>query len=282
MPELPEVETVRRSLESELTGRSIRAIRVTDFPGVLGPSTVEEAEARLVGRVIAGISRRGKYLIIDLDDETGVIVHLRMTGVLTLESRTAPPARFHRLTAELDDGRELRFADQRKFGRVLPAGRDEINALDARLGPEPLSRDFTPESLLALLRKRTAPIKSLLLDQHAIAGLGNIYVDEALFRARIHPRTSAAAVTSAEAESLHDAIVRVLLAGIEHRGTSFDSFRDAYGMRGENQHQLVVYGRGNRGLPCVDCGAPLERIIISGRGTSFCAACQPLRQTREE
>lgn len=276
MPELPEVETVRRGLEPALIGRTIRTVTLTDFPGVLGELSFEIASARLVDRPIAGVRRRGKFLIIPFEDGDGIIAHLRMTGVLTLEEAATPPPRFHRLSLTLDDGRELRFADQRKFGRVEPAFSTEIEWLDDRLGPEPLDDAFTPERMAARLRGRTAPIKSLLLDQRIVAGLGNIYVDEALYLAGIHPRQPGGSLIDDQVSALHLYIVEVLRAGIEHRGVSFSSFRDVYGQSGENQRHLVVYGQGNRGTPCIRCGTPLERIVISNRGTSFCPVCQSL------
>jgi len=276
MPELPEVETVRRGLLPEITGRTIQSVEPIDFPGVLGEYSVDEATARLAGRVITGLDRRGKYLVFALDDDAGLIVHLRMTGVLMLEARTSPAPRFHRLTIGLDGERDLRFADQRKFGRVIPASREALIGLDLKLGPEPLSDAFTADTLYASIHRRKAPIKSVLLDQGVVAGLGNIYVDEALFRAGIHPAALGASLGPEQAAGLHAAIQDVLRSGIEHRGTSFSSFRDAYGGKGANQHQLAVYGRGRSGLPCVRCGTPLMRIVLAGRGTSFCPTCQPM------
>lgn len=274
MPELPEVETVRTGLLPAVTGRTIEFVQAVDFPGVFGDVALEVASARLVGRAITGITRRGKYLIFGLDDGAGLIVHLRMTGVLTLEARSQPPPRFHRLSIGLNGGDELRFADQRKFGRAIPASRETIEALDQKLGPEPLADTYTSVSLGEGLRGRTAPIKSLLLNQEIVAGLGNIYVDEALFRAGIHPARSAAMLSCDEIAALHTAIRDVLLAGIELRGTSFSSFRDAYGGKGANQDQLAVYGRGKAGLPCLTCGTPLVRIVLAGRGTCYCPSCQ--------
>lgn len=274
MPELPEVETVRTGLLPAVTGRTVTYVQTVDFPGVLGDLPIDVASARLVGRTITGITRRGKYLIFELDDGAGLIVHLRMTGVLTLEARAQPAPRFHRLSIGLNGADELRFADQRKFGRVIPASPETIEALDRKLGPEPLADRFTPLALGDALRGRTAPIKSLLLNQEIIAGLGNIYVDEALFRAGIHPATSAAALSSEQIATLHAAVRDVLIAGIRYRGTSFSSFRDAYGGKGANQDQLAVYGRGKAGLPCYVCGTPLVRIVLAGRGTCYCPSCQ--------
>lgn len=203
-----------------------------------------------------------------------MIVHLRMTGLLTIQPRPAPLERFQRLSIELDNGTDLRFSDQRKFGRVTLASPDDIAALMVKLGPEPLTETFDGAALFELIHRRNAPIKSVLLDQHTIAGLGNIYVDEALFHARIHPLRHGSSISRDEAIVLAEAIRRVLTVGLEQRGTSFSSFRDVYGEKGSNQEQLVVYGRGGGQLPCVRCGNPLARITIAGRGTSFCPACQ--------
>lgn len=276
MPELPEVETVRLGLEPHLIGRRIERITPSDFPGVMGGLQIEIASAMLADRPFTGTRRRGKYLLFDLDDSESLIVHLRMTGVLTLQQRTDPPERFQRLSLELDNGMDLRFSDQRKFGRVTIASSDDVLALFTRLGPEPLSTEFDGAVLHHLLTRRTAPIKAVLLDQHTIAGLGNIYVDEALFHARIHPSRTANTLTVDESELLASKIRAVLQVGLDHRGTSFSSFRDVYGEKGANQDQLVVYGRGAAGFPCVRCGTPLQRITIAGRGTSFCPECQIL------
>jgi formamidopyrimidine-DNA glycosylase len=276
MPELPEVETVRLGLDPHLTGRHIERVTPGDFPGVMNGLDIELASRLLSGRPFTGTRRRGKYLLFDLDESETIIIHLRMTGVLTLVKRNDPPERFQRLSIELDNGTDLRFSDQRKFGRVTLASADEIDALMKKLGPEPLSPEFTAEVLRGLLAKRTAPIKSVLLDQHTIAGLGNIYVDEALFHAQIHPARIASTLSLAEINLLTEQIKQVLQVGLDHRGTSFSSFRDVYGEKGSNQDQLVVYGRGASGFPCARCGAPLQRIIISGRGTSFCPECQRL------
>jgi formamidopyrimidine-DNA glycosylase len=276
MPELPEVETVRLGLDPHLVGRRIERITPSDFPGVMGGIDIGLASTLLAGRPFTGTRRRGKYLLFDLDDGDALIVHLRMTGVLTLQQRTDPPERFQRLSIELDNGRDLRYSDQRKFGRVTMASPDDISALMIKLGPEPLSSEFDGAILQSLLAKRTAPIKSVLLDQHTIAGLGNIYVDEALFHARIHPSRIANSLNAEEIELLAAKVREVLEVGLHHRGTSFSSFRDVYGEKGSNQNQLVVYGRGAGGLPCARCGTPLQRIVVTGRGTSFCPACQRL------
>jgi formamidopyrimidine-DNA glycosylase len=273
MPELPEVETSRRTLEPLVVGRRIVGLRVGDFPGVLGGDDPVEVAARLAGSTIERVRRRGKYLLFDLDDDTTIEGHLRMTGQLVVQPAGAPPLRFEHLAIVLDDGQEIRFADQRKFGRVrhLPDG--EADRLDARLGPEPLSRAFTAARLATALARRPGKIKSVLLDQRLVAGLGNIYVDEALYLARIHPERAANSLTEAEIRRLHRAIRAVLRAGIVRRGTSFSSYRDATGAAGENQRFLNVYGR-SRGGRCPRCGGEIARIVVGGRGTHFCPTCQ--------
>lgn len=276
MPELPEVETVRLGLLDRVVGRAITDLSVGAFPGVVGPLGVDATRARVVGHRIDGIRRRGKYLFFELGDDTFVMVHLRMTGVLQITSRTAPPLRFQHLTLELDSGIDLRFGDQRKFGRVLHMMPEEFEILDGAIGPEPLGTDFTPDRLASRLMGRSAKLKSTLLDQRRVAGLGNIYVDEALFRAGLHPERPAGSLTSAETAHLHREIQAVLREGLMHHGTSFSTFSDAYGGSGSNQHNLRVYGRGRRGDPCVRCANPLALLIVGGRSTHYCPRCQQL------
>jgi len=273
MPELPEVETVRRSLLTPVVGRGIVGLRPAGFAEIMGPEGVDAVRPRLLGRQIVDVRRRAKYLLIDLDDGTTLLVHLRMTGRLEVARRDAPPLRFEHLAIELDDGRDLRFADQRKFGRVLHVLPDDLRRLGGRLGPEPLTRSFTAERLAGSLGRRPGKLKSVLLDQKLIAGLGNIYVDEALFRARLHPERAANSLSPDEVRRLHRAIRAVLREGLLHRGTTFSSFQDAAGERGENQANLRVYGLGNKGH-CPRCGGPLAKTVVGGRGTHFCPRCQ--------
>jgi formamidopyrimidine-DNA glycosylase len=276
MPELPEVETVRRSLLDRVVDRRIVGLRVGTFAGVVGDEGVETVAARVVGRSIGDVRRRAKYLFLDLDDGTSLMVHLRMTGRLAVVPRAEPPLRFEHLAIELDDGHDLRFADQRKFGRVMHLLPVDVDRLEARLGPEPLARGFTTARLAALLARRPGKLKSVLLDQRLIAGLGNIYVDEALFRARLHPERTADSLTGTEARRLHRAIRAVLRQALTARGTTFSSFQDAAGEAGENRRNLRVYGRGGSGH-CLRCGRPLARIVVGGRGTHLCVYCQPRR-----
>jgi len=272
MPELPEVETVRRTLEDLLIGRVVTALRAGEFVGVLGGPLPEEVAARLVGRRFTRLRRRAKYLLLDLDDGTALVVHLRMTGRLGVVPAETPPLRFEHLAIALDDGNELRFADQRKFGRVLHVTGEELRRLDRRFGPEPLGSGFTARRLGAALARRPGKLKSVLLNQEFLAGLGNIYVDEALFRARLHPERPANGLSLPETRRLHRAVRTVLREGVERRGTTFSSFQDATGREGDNQHNLRVYGRA--GQPCVRCRYPLAKLVVGGRTTAYCPRCQ--------
>lgn len=287
MPELPEVETVRRSLEPLIVGRRIAGIRGGTFPDIMGPDGLQRSD-RLIGRQIVGLDRRGKYLIADLDDRSVLLVHLRMTGQLVIADPAEPPLRFQHLALALarssdqsSHGQrptiELRFADQRKFGRVLHIDAPSVPGLFRHLGPEPLAPDFTAVTLSDAVHGRRAPIKNVLLDQRRIAGLGNIYVDEALFRAGIHPLRPAGLLTSSDLAKLHEAIQTVLIEALDRRGTTFSSFLDGYGRRGENGSNLRVYGRGRMKAPCPTCGTPLESLRLGGRSSSYCPICQPIR-----
>ncbi len=274
MPELPEVETVRRSLIDKIVGQQVRALHVGDFPGVLADDRAEDVQARLAGRTVRGVRRRAKYLIIDLDDDTAIVVHLRMTGRLSALPHDEPLLRFERLAIEFANGLDLRFSDQRKFGRVIHVHGDDLDRLEQRLGREPLERGFSAAWLEERLRRRTGKIKSVLLDQGLIGGLGNIYADESLFRAGIHPERRAVTLTAEEVRRLHRAVRGVLRAAVDGRGTTFSSFEDAEGNRGGYGGRLLVYGRGGK-APCPRCGSLLERAVVGGRGTSFCPGCQP-------
>jgi formamidopyrimidine-DNA glycosylase len=276
MPELPEVETVRRSLVDRLVGRRIVDLRVGDFPAIVGPLGVAATRALLTQRLIVGLERRGKYLLVPLDDGTYLAVHLRMTGQLRLVCHDDSPLRFERLAMVLDDGRELRFCDQRKFGRVVHYSPEEKSSLDRSLGPEPLSAEFTTSVLVERLGGRSGRLKPILLDQAVIAGLGNIYVDEALFRARLHPERPARTLSPPEIAELWTAIRAVLSEALDNRGTTLSDFQDGDGQRGANQHNLSVYGRGRRGEPCLRCGSPLACIVVGGRSSHYCPSCQPL------
>ena len=275
MPELPEVETVRQSLLPRIVGREIVGLHVGEFAGVVGELGVDATRARLLGRRFVDVRRRGKYLFFDLDDGMTLLIHLRMTGRLQFAERDDPPLRFEHLAIELSDGSDLRFADQRKFGRVLHLAPDEAAAIERRLGREPFDPAFTPDELRRLLERRSGRLKSLLLDQRIVAGLGNIYADEALFLAQLHPERPGDSLTDEDVRRLHAAIGEVLGAALRNRGTTISSYQDASGAAGENQFHLQVYGRGRSGEPCPRCGRPLTVIVVGGRSSHLCAACQP-------
>jgi formamidopyrimidine-DNA glycosylase len=275
MPELPEVETVRRSLIPALVGRSVTGVVLRDFPGVIGSLDPQAFAALIQDRRIEEIRRRGKYLLIDFDDGSGLIVHLRMTGSLMTSPAEAAPVRFEHIAFWLDDGSSLRFADQRKFGRIEYRPSENRTPLEAKLGPEPLTGRFSSAYLMRALAKRTASIKAMILDQRIVAGVGNIYADEALFRSRIHPLTQAGQLSEQQVASLVRSIKTVLRSGIDNRGTTFSSYRDGNGEAGTNQERLRVYGRGRRGEPCPRCGQSLVTLVAGGRTSHVCLRCQP-------
>lgn len=275
MPELPEVETVRRLAEPHVLGRTISGVTLRDFAGVLEtPIDGADPVSLLVGRSIVATRRRGKYLAFDLDGDLLLMVHLRMTGRLILAEAGSDPIRFEHAAIHLDGERDLRFGDQRKFGRLSVVMPETWTVLDSRLGPEPFDRRLTTASLLNALSRRPGPIKNALLDQHLIAGLGNIYVDEALYRSRIHPLRPARDLSADEGERLLRAIRHVLKLALENQGTTFSTFENPYGEAGSNARFLQAYDRARKGEACERCKTPFVRIVVAGRGTSFCPTCQ--------
>ena len=274
MPELPEVETIRRDLEARLLGRLITGVVIPPDSGKPVPvlKGIDEASFRegVVGARIEGVERRGKYLALRLDTSMLLIVHLRMTGALLHRTSDAPPDRFLRAILRLDDGTELRFTDIRKFGGLWLA--EDYSEVTTALGPEPLSEGFTVEGLSKALAGRKAPVKSIILDQRRIAGIGNIYADEACFAAAIDPRRLGVTVTDLEVKALHAAVREVLLRGVESRGASFRDYQDADGKQGNMQMYVKVFRR--TGKPCYTCETPIERVKVGGRSTHFCPTCQ--------
>jgi formamidopyrimidine-DNA glycosylase len=287
MPELPEVETVCRQLDPELAGRRIERLEVLDARWSR-PVAPAKLGAAVSGRTIEGLKRRGKYLLLRLDRAQTLVMHLRMTGNLILvEGETAiDPSEGRRLyegersTSErhlrarlsLEDGREIWFTDPRRFGEAFLIDDADLEQRFERLGPEPLSKEFTPEVLGAMAVGRIAPLKSFLLDQSRVAGVGNIYADEALFRARLHPLSPAGSMKPEHLEALRDAIVAALEAGIDGGGASIDDYRDGRGEKGTMQDEFLVHTR--EGEPCPSCGGPIARIVVSGRSTYYCPNCQ--------
>ncbi len=274
MPELPEVQTVVDDLgRAGLAGLRFGACRV-HWPRTVSPLGPGEFERTLRGRVIGGIFRRGKYIVIRLD-RGALLIHLRMSGRLRLLPGPEPASAHTRLTFALSDGRALHFDDPRKFGRAVLT--PDPDAHLQPLGPEPLDPRFTARDLAARIRHRRRPLKPLLLDQTVLAGLGNIYVDEALFEARLHPCRRADTLTEADVETLHAAIRQVLRRAIANQGTTLGrgavNFYSVSGRRGRNADGLHVFRR--HGLPCPRCGTMLERFTLGGRGTHVCPVCQP-------
>ena len=265
MPELPEVESVRRRLEPELRGRRIEEVWTDPHPAM--PREFVDVE-RSTGRTIERLGRRGKFLIAPLDEGLELIMHLGMTGSFRFDLDDP----YVRAWLRLDDGRTLSFRDVRRFGRMATVDAGDYRQLPtlAMLGPEPLSDEFDPDRFAATLAKTTAPIKPYLLSQRPVAGVGNIYADEALWIARIHPK--ARRVGPARARALHAAIRKVLADSIEREGTTFRDYQMPNGARGRNASALIAYGRA--GQPCPRCSTPLKKIVLGGRGTTYCPRCQ--------
>jgi formamidopyrimidine-DNA glycosylase len=277
MPELPEVETIRRQLAPHLTGRTIAQAEILD-PRWTRPDPPAEIEGSLRGASVERLDRAGKYLIWVLSDERYLLMHLRMTGTLLFDPPAAPT--HTRVLLSLDDGHRLVYVDPRRFGtgHLLHGASARDAYLDARLGIEPLTPEFTPEHLRALGRGRAAPIKAFVLDQKRIAGVGNIYADEALFRAGLHPLRPAGRLTGPDWARLRDGIEDALSAGIEAKGASIDDFRHIDGARGSFQDRFLVHRRA--GLPCPRCGTTIRKIVVGGRGTYVCERCQPKPRRR--
>jgi len=278
MPELPEVETIARGLDPVLRGRRVEAVWGSGKPLHLNrPVDLRSLRAVVAGRSIAGVRRRGKYLLIELGKTgEGVLVHLGMTGRLRVQPAAAPRAPHTHVVFGLAGGDELRFADARRFGWVQAGAPLGAVAALAALGPDPLSELDVP-ALAAALATSRAPVKSFLLDQRRVAGLGNIYVAEALFRAGIHPTTPARRLVE-RAPELLEAIRASLAGGIARRGTTLRDYVDADGQKGDNASALLVYGRA--GQACPRCGAAVRRRVDAGRATFFCPTCQPARRSR--
>jgi formamidopyrimidine-DNA glycosylase len=281
MPELPEVETIRRQLGRHLEGRVLERLEVLD-PRWCEPAHPEELDQAVGGRRISAVGRRGKYLTLELEGDVHLAMHLRMTGTLLLvgerEDRAGRP--HLRVRFRLDSGKRLLFCDVRRFGTgVVLLGEEARDAyFDARLGVEPLGPEFTSDALRVLARGRRAPVKAFLLTQERLAGVGNIYADEALFRARIHPLRPVGTLKRPQLEALRGAVVESLEAGIDARGATIDDFRHADGARGSFQDRFLVHLR--EGEPCPRCGTPIRKLRAAGRGTYVCERCQPRPRPR--
>ncbi len=295
MPELPEVETVARDLQRRVAGATIADAEVRWERTVRHPQPPDRFVAELRGATIRRVDRRAKSVLIHLADGRVMTVALRMTGALIVAEAGDPDDRHARVVFHLTDGRQLRYRDVRKFGRIglyeggglrvsarrRPARRVaetrevyRVGDVFARHGPEPLAASFSAARFAARLERRSARLKSLLLDQSFIAGVGNIYADEALWRSRLHPLRAASSLTPAEVLRLHRAVRAVLRQGVRHRGASFSDYVGVDGEPGANQARLQVYRR--TGEPCLRCGTPVIRIVVGQRSTHLCPRCQPL------
>ncbi len=277
MPELPEVETIRRQLAPHLEGRTILRATILDWRWTR-PDPPEPVEHELRGAFVERLGRSGKYLIWKLSGERFLLVHLRMTGALLFEPAGEPP--HTRVIFELDSGERVFYTDPRRFGtgHLLHGAAARDAYLAERIGVEPFTEGFTTAYLRRAAKGRQAPIKSFVLDQRRIAGVGNIYADEALFRARIHPLRPAGSLTGPQLERLRDAIEEALAAGIDAKGASIDDFRHVDGARGSFQDRFLVHRRA--GEPCPNCGRPIKKIVVGGRGTYVCEHCQPKPRLR--
>ncbi len=272
MPELPEVETIRRTLTSVLIGQEIQGVEVL-LEKAVKPSS-EQLIRALVGRKIVELRRRGKYLLLLLDDDSRVAFHLRMTGRLLFLPKLTPLEKHTTLVLNFTDDHSLRFVDPRKFGTVVLYWPSTPPEGLKKLGPEPLETEkaVVVSSLTTAAARRKGPVKGLLLDQRVIAGLGNIYTDETLFLAGIRPTRSVREITAAEWEKIYQSILTVLELAIEHRGTSRRDYVDGRGEPGNHQCYLQVYDRKKK--PCLVCGSEIQYTRVAGRGTHYCPACQ--------
>lgn len=280
MPELPEVETVRRTLTELIVGKTIRSVKVYLPRIVQRPDDIQRFETELTGHRIVEIGRRGKFLRIVMDGLV-LVSHLRMEGRYGVYSEEEPVEKHTHVIFKFTDGTELRYKDVRQFGtmHLFSPGEEFASNPLAKLGVEPLDDSFTPEVFRKLMSRRTTKIKPALLNQEYVVGLGNIYVDEALFRAGIHPEHPADKLSRADLDRLHEAIMATLNEAVNAGGSSIKSYVNGQGEMGMFQHALRIYGR--TGEACLVCGYPVEKTVVGGRGTHFCPTCQkPYRPGR--
>ena len=274
MPEMPEVEIIRQALAGQVVGNTIQSMEVR-LPRLIKWPLPETFQQMVTGRTITAVERRGKYLLFRLNEDLVLVVHLRMTGRLIYASSGMKHDKYTRIIFNFTDNTALLYADTRTLGTLYLLKADELWRLGglATLGPEPLSAEFTPEYLRSILTKYRGTVKGLLLNQKLIGGLGNIYVDESLHLARIHPSRSGNTLSDAEIERLYVQINHVIFEGIQHGGTTVRDYRNSNGQSGSHQHHLHVYGRKNQ--PCFRCGCFISKTEVAGRGTHYCPSCQP-------
>lgn len=275
MPELPEVETVRRTLEQLVIGKTIKEVEIYWPKIIKAPEPVEQFSDALIGQTIHEIGRRGKFLVFQLDDYS-LVSHLRMEGKYAVYPESEPRDKHTHVVFTFTDDYQLRYRDVRKFGtmHLFKKGEEVFKMPLLHLGPEPLSDEFKIADLSMKLAKTNRKIKSVLLDQTVVVGIGNIYVDESLFRAGIHPERMASSLTLDEITRIHGEVKLTLAEAVEKGGSTIRSYVNSQGQIGMFQLELFVYGR--KGEPCKRCGTPLEKLVVGGRGTHICPVCQPL------
>jgi formamidopyrimidine-DNA glycosylase len=280
VPELPEVESIRRQLEPALVGRRFAHVEIVD-PRLVRPYEPVAVAAELEGERVSAVQRRGKYLVVRFESGRVLLIHLRMTGSLRHTPGGVVKDEPHqRAVVNLDDGSDVAYRDVRRFGTWLLLEPAEARPyLDARVGEEPLDAGFTASYLGGRLARRHAPVKAVLLDQRTLAGLGNIYVDEALWRARIHPLRPANSLGGGELRRLHRGIRSALAHGLERQGSTLRDYRLPDGGSGTMQDEFRVYGRG--GEPCERCGTPVAKTRVAGRGTWYCPTCQTFNESSQ-
>jgi formamidopyrimidine-DNA glycosylase len=273
MPELPEVETIVADLRPHLVGRTIVRCELR-FPTIVRHPEPEVFIDSITGLKIEAVGRRGKFILIALGTDRLLVVHLGMSGQLRLIDAGSEIANHTHAIFDLDDGRQLRYRDPRRFGRLLLGTEEELllSGTLPKLGPEPIDPAFGADELFRRFRRRRAPLKAVLLDQATVAGVGNIYADESLHRARLRPDRAAGSLSRKSVARLHESLRDSLVIAIRNRGSSVDTYRDAWGEVGNQQESLLVYGRA--GQPCFTCGRPLSLVRIAGRSTVFCRRCQ--------
>ncbi len=273
MPELPEVETIKRTLETKIPGLSFTGVEIF-LPKIIKNPAPQEFSARLPGKEIKKLERKGKYLLIRLSENLVLIIHLRMTGRLVYSLPDTPVAPHTHVIFHLNNGCQLRYGDLRQFGQISLVPASDLASFPglSSLGPDPFDPHFTREFFKRELKKRRTMLKPLLLDQSFVSGLGNIYADEVLYRARLHPRRQSHTLTPREASCLYRAIREVLQEAIANRGTSIRDYVDGNGNEGNYQNLLKVHDR--EGEPCLKCGRPIVRARLGGRGTYLCPHCQ--------
>ncbi len=269
MPELPEVETIKKDLEKLIIGSEILDIK-TNSAKQIRPS-LKEVKKAIVGAKIKKIKRRAKLLQILLDNKLTLIIHLKMTGRILIRKKGAKPDKWQRITIFLDNNKELRFADSRKFGWIKLVNQEELKEILANYGPEPLD-DLSLKNFQEILEQAKRPIKIVLMDQKKISGIGNIYANDALFLAKINPQAPADKLSAEQTKRLFRAVEKVLKAGLKARGASEQYYLDALGEKGNYQKKFLVYGQQNK--KCGRCDTQIKRISLGGRGTFFCPQCQ--------